>query len=56
MLETVLTKAILRHAERYIKNLPTVRVSLWGGDIVFKKLELKLDVLQETFSVPPDFK
>lgn len=43
----------MSYVNRYIKNLKPsdLQLSLWGGDVVLSKLELKLDVLEQVCSV-----
>eukprot|EP00435_Cladocopium_sp_Y103_P036745 s1466_g9.t1 len=46
MLETVLTRIILRYAQRYIcDTLRTDSLSLWGGDLRVQNFELRSDEL-----------
>jgi len=49
MLESYVTPILLSYVNRYIKNLKPsdLQLSLWGGDVVLSKLELKLDVLEQ---------
>jgi vacuolar protein sorting-associated protein 13B len=42
------SEQILRsYVDRYISNIDLDKLSLWGGDLVLRNLELKLDVLEE---------
>lgn len=43
----------MSYVNRYIKNLKPsdLQLSLWGGDVVLSKLELKLDVLEQVSCV-----
>lgn len=44
-----MTPILMSYVNRYIKNLKPsdLQLSLWGGDVVLSKLELKLDVLEQ---------
>lgn len=37
---------------KYLKNVTTETATLWGGELVFKNVELRLDVLQEELGLP----
>ncbi|MGH0170122.1 UNVERIFIED_CONTAM: hypothetical protein FKN15_073408 [Acipenser sinensis] len=54
MLESYVTPLLMSYVDRYIKNLKPsdLQLSLWGGDVVLSKLDLKLDVLEQ---VSPQF-
>lgn len=54
MLQQYVTSLILKYASKYVKNIQT-NVSLWGGDLVFNNLDLRLDVIQRELGVPPAF-
>lgn len=49
MLESYVTPLLMSYVNRYIKNLKPsdLQLSLWGGDVVLSKLDLKLDVLEQ---------
>lgn len=49
MLEKYITPLLMSYVDKYIKNLSPsdLGVSLWGGDVLLKNLELKLDVLEQ---------
>lgn len=53
MLESYVTPILMSYVNRYIKNLKPsdLQLSLWGGDVVLSKLELKLDVLEQVNGV-----
>lgn len=55
MLESYVTPLLMSYVNKYIKNLkPTdLQLSLWGGDVVLSKLDLKLDVLEQVMNVTP---
>ncbi|KAJ8290952.1 hypothetical protein GJAV_G00019590 [Gymnothorax javanicus] len=57
MLESYVTPLLMSYVNRYIKNLkPTdLQLSLWGGDVVLSKLDLKLDVLEQELKLPFTF-
>lgn len=50
-----MTPILMSYVNRYIKNLKPsdLQLSLWGGDVVLSKLELKLDVLEQVRGGPP---
>lgn len=56
MLESYVTPLLMSYVNKYIKNLkPTdLQLSLWGGDVVLSKLDLKLDVLEQVMNVTSD--
>lgn len=49
MLESYVTPLLMSYVNKYIKNLrpSDLQLSLWGGDVVLSKLDLKLDVLEQ---------
>lgn len=49
MLESYVTPLLMSYVNKYIKNLKPsdLQLSLWGGDVVLSKLDLKLDVLEQ---------
>ncbi|CAG0916557.1 unnamed protein product [Notodromas monacha] len=55
--ESYVTPLILSYVEKYIKNLrpEDSQVSLWGGEVVFSNLDLRLGVLEEEFQLPFSF-
>ncbi|XP_051791807.1 intermembrane lipid transfer protein VPS13B-like isoform X3 [Erpetoichthys calabaricus] len=57
MLESYVTPLLMSYVNRYIKNLKPsdLQLSLWGGDVVLSKLELKLDVLEQELKLPFNF-
>ncbi|XP_066547149.1 intermembrane lipid transfer protein VPS13B isoform X2 [Amia ocellicauda] len=57
MLESYVTPLLMSYVDRYIKNLKPsdLQLSLWGGDVVLSKLELKLDVLEQELKLPFTF-
>lgn len=52
MLESYVTPLLMSYVNKYIKNLKPsdLQLSLWGGDVVLSKLDLKLDVLEQVKS------
>ncbi|XP_055526290.1 intermembrane lipid transfer protein VPS13B [Wyeomyia smithii] len=56
-IESYITPIILSYVEKYVKNIrpEDSQVSLWGGEVVFQNLDLKLDVLEEELSQPFQF-
>ncbi|KAL0963316.1 hypothetical protein UPYG_G00304530 [Umbra pygmaea] len=57
MLESYVTPLLMSYVNKYIKNLKPsdLQLSLWGGDVVLSKLELKLDVLEQELKLPFTF-
>jgi len=51
MLESYVTPLLMSYVNKYIKNLKPsdLQLSLWGGDVVLSKLDLKLDVLEQVW-------
>ncbi|XP_077430988.1 intermembrane lipid transfer protein VPS13B isoform X2 [Vanacampus margaritifer] len=54
MLESYVTPLLMSYVNKYIKNLKPsdLQLSLWGGDVVLSKLDLKLDVLEQELKLP----
>ncbi|XP_026477542.1 vacuolar protein sorting-associated protein 13B-like [Ctenocephalides felis] len=48
-LESYITPILLSYVDKYIKNFrpEDSQVSLWGGEVSFHNLDLRLDVLEE---------
>eukprot|EP00960_Hanusia_phi_P055365 762949-Hanusia_phi.AAC.11 len=42
--------------QKYLHNVTTEHATVWGGQLVFKNVELKLDVLQEEIGLPVVFR
>ncbi|XP_060051757.1 intermembrane lipid transfer protein VPS13B [Erinaceus europaeus] len=57
MLESYVTPILMSYVNRYIKNLKPsdLQLSIWGGDVVLSKLELKLEVLEQELKLPFTF-
>uniref|UniRef100_A0A3Q2QXD0 Vacuolar protein sorting 13 homolog B n=1 Tax=Fundulus heteroclitus TaxID=8078 RepID=A0A3Q2QXD0_FUNHE len=57
MLESYVTPLLMSFVNKYIKNLKPsdLQLSLWGGDVVLSKLDLKLDVLEQELKLPFTF-
>ncbi|KAI7806135.1 putative vacuolar protein sorting-associated protein 13B-like [Triplophysa rosa] len=57
MLESYVTPLLMSYVNRYIKNLKPsdLQLSLWGGDVVLSKLDLRLDVLEQELKLPFTF-
>ncbi|CAG05012.1 unnamed protein product [Tetraodon nigroviridis] len=53
MLESYVTPLLMSYVNKYIKNLKPsdLQLSLWGGDVVLSKLDLKLDVLEQAIAL-----
>lgn len=49
MLEGYITPLLMSYIDKYIKNIKPsdLQVSFWGGDVVLRNLELRLDVLEK---------
>lgn len=49
MLEGYITPLLMSYIDKYIKNIKPsdLKVSFWGGDVVLRNLELRLDVLEK---------
>lgn len=57
MLESYVSPLLMSYVNRYIKNLKPsdLQLSLWGGDVVLSKLDLRLDVLEQELKLPFTF-
>lgn len=57
MLESYVTPLLMSYVNKYIKNLKPsdLQLSLWGGDVVLSKLDLKLDVLEQVLHAEYNF-
>lgn len=57
MLESYVTPILMSYVNRYIRNLKPsdLQLSLWGGDVVLSKLELRLEVLEQELKLPFTF-
>ncbi|XP_038051923.1 vacuolar protein sorting-associated protein 13B-like [Patiria miniata] len=57
MLESYISPFLLGYVDKYIKNLKPedLQLSLWGGDLVLNKLDLRLDVLEQELNLPLTF-
>lgn len=56
-LESYLTPWLLSYLDKYVKLKPEdFQLSLWGGDAVFNKLDLRLNVIENLTSIPIAFK
>ncbi|CAF0864916.1 unnamed protein product, partial [Brachionus calyciflorus] len=56
-LESYLTPWLLGYLDKYVKLKPEdFQLSLWGGDAVFNKLDLRLDVIESLTNIPITFK
>ena len=52
-IESLLTPWLLGYLDKYIKFRPEdFKLSLWDGDIVFNKLDLRLDVIENLINFP----
>ena len=45
-----------RFLRKYLLNVSTEHATVWGGQLVFKNVELRLDVLQEEVGLPMVFR
>eukprot|EP00288_Rhodomonas_lens_P006836 CAMPEP_0177735220 /NCGR_PEP_ID=MMETSP0484_2-20121128/24658_1 /TAXON_ID=354590 /ORGANISM="Rhodomonas lens, Strain RHODO" /LENGTH=310 /DNA_ID=CAMNT_0019248765 /DNA_START=156 /DNA_END=1086 /DNA_ORIENTATION=+ len=41
-----------RFLGKYLKNITTEHATVWGGQLIFKNVELRIDVLQEQLGLP----
>ena len=56
-LESYLTPWLLSYLDKYVKLKPEdFELSQWGGDAVFSKLDLRLDVIENLTNIPITFK
>ena len=56
VLQRYISHLILGYVKRYIVNLEaSVAFSLWGGDMLFNNLDVRLDVLQQSLGMPAAF-
>ena len=56
-LESYLTPWLLSYLDKYVKLKPEdFQLSLWGGDAVFSKLDLRLNVIENLTNMPITFK
>ena len=54
MLESYITPMLMGYISKYVKNIKPsdLQVSFWGGDVVLRNLELRLDVLEQELRYP----
>lgn len=56
-LESYITPLLIGYIDKYVKlNKEDFQLSLWGGDVVLNKVDLRLDVIEEAISLPISFK
>ena len=56
-LESYISPLLMGYIDRYVKlNKEDFQLSLWGGDAVLNKLDLRLDVIEEVLRIPLSFK
>ena len=58
MLESYITPMLMGYINKYVKNIKPsdLQVSFWGGDVVLRNLELRLDVLEQELRYPLEIK
>ncbi len=56
MTEKIVQGILDRFLTKYLKNVTTEHATVWGGQLVFKNVELRLDVLQEEVGLPVLFR
>lgn len=56
MTEKIVQGILDRFLTKYLKNVTTEHATVWGGQLTFKNVELRLDVLQEEVGVPVVFR
>ena len=44
-----------RYIDKYVRNIDLDKLSLWGGDMVLRNLELDVDVLEHEAGLPVSF-
>lgn len=56
-IESYITPIILSHIDKYVKDFrpKDAQVSLWGGEVAFQNLDLRLDVLEDELQLPFSF-
>lgn len=56
-IESYITPIILSHIDKYVQDFRAkdAQVSLWGGEVAFQNLDLRLDVLEEELQLPFSF-
>lgn len=56
-IESYITPIILSHIDKYVQDFrpKDAQVSLWGGEVAFQNLDLRLDVLEEELHLPFSF-
>jgi vacuolar protein sorting-associated protein 13B len=52
LLSGLVQRIINRYLQKWLKNVTTEHATIWGGEMVFKNVELRLDVLQEELGLP----
>ncbi|KAJ1470662.1 hypothetical protein T484DRAFT_1846885 [Baffinella frigidus] len=55
MTTAIVQGIINRYLQKWLKNVTTEHAALTTGEIVFKNVELRLDVLQEELGLPVVF-
>ena len=55
MFESYIQPLIMKYADRYIKNITQddLKLSIWGGDLVLRNVELKLDAISKALPLCP---
>ena len=58
MLEGYITPLLMSYIDKYVKNIKPsdLKLSFWGGDVVLRNLELRLDVLEKELKYPVKIK
>ena len=46
----------VRYLQKYLKNVQTEHAAIMSGEVVFRNVELRLDVLQEQLGLPLVFR
>ena len=56
-LESYITPLLMSYIDKYVKlKHEDFQLSLWGGDAVFNKLDLRLDAIEHMLNLPISFK
>uniref|UniRef100_A0A7S4JEF6 Chorein N-terminal domain-containing protein n=1 Tax=Guillardia theta TaxID=55529 RepID=A0A7S4JEF6_GUITH len=55
MAASIVQSIINRYLQKWLKNVTTEQAAIWQGEVIFKNVELRLDVLQEELGLPVVF-
>lgn len=54
MLESLLNRVLRRYLSSYVEDIITGEVSLWGGDVVLRDLQLRPNILEKVLGSSAD--